>query len=104
MFFRCNSLETIDLSSFDSTALEDTDNYQEVFSLDYTSKLKTIYASSKFDMSDKAVESYMFSNCNNLVGEKGTSYKDMGSYVQTFSKYARLDDPDNDKPGYFTLK
>ena len=42
----------------------------------------------------------MFTNCGSLVGGAGTTYN---SSI-TDKTYARIDDPDNGKPGYFTLK
>ena len=55
---------------------------------------------SNFDTSKVTTMYQMFYNIASIVGEKGTTYdadhKDF--------EYARVDDPDNDKPGYFTYK
>ena len=42
----------------------------------------------------------MFTGNGKLVGEKGTKY----SSDRMDKEYARIDDPDNGKPGYFTYK
>jgi len=42
----------------------------------------------------------MFTSSTNLVGSAGTTYNSN----HTDKEYARVDDPANGKPGYFTLK
>ena len=41
-----------------------------------------------------------FINCSKLVGGAGTRYNSSNAN----GDYARVDDPTNSKPGYFTLK
>lgn len=62
------------------------------------SKLTTINASNKFTTGNVTNSFYMFEGCENLVGGKGTKYDSS----KTDKTYARIDDPDNRKPGYFT--
>ena len=62
------------------------------------SKLKTIYASNKFNTSKVSNSSYMFSNCTSLVGGAGTTYNSSHSD----KTYARIDS--SSTPGYFTSK
>ncbi len=95
MFYGCSSLQTLDLSSFDTS---------KVYNMSYLfyncRLLKTIYVSSFSTASVyySSYGSYIFTNCSALKGEHGTSY----SSSHTDKTYARIDDPDNSKPGYFT--
>lgn len=97
MFAECYNLETIDLSSFDTSNVIYTGS---VFALD--GKLKTIYASEKFTFDSSIIDENesFFGDCISLVGGAGTVYNDEFATI----KYARIDDPDNGAPGYFTLK
>ena len=107
MFYNCNNLTTLDISSFD------TSNVTNMwFMFGDCKNLKTIYASNKFVTtnvsnesipnwsSDNTNSSYLFLRDTNLVGGAGTKY----SSSHTNKEYARIDDPANGKPGYFTLK
>ena len=93
MFQYCSSLTTLDLSSFDTSSVTDT---RRMFS-DCTS-LATIYASERFVTTRVSDSDYMFANCMNLVGGKGTQ---ASGYID--KTYARIDGG-ADNPGYFTRK
>ena len=63
MFRQCK-LKELDLSSFDTSNLKRTDNmfYGSI-------NLKTIYVSEKWNNSNVTLSTWMFNNCNNLVGK-----------------------------------
>ena len=63
------------------------------------STLEAIYVSSDFDLSSLELDDEMFFDSYNLLGGSGTEY----DYEHIDAEYARIDDPDNGKPGYFTL-
>ena len=103
MFINQRELRTLDLSSFDTRKVKDMTG---IFA---ANNLTTIYASSLFDVSGVTSSANMFSksaygmsgsNSYVLTGGAGTTY----SSSHTDKEYARIDDPENDKPGYFTLK
>lgn len=84
MFFACNSLRTI-------YAWKDFDNSSEDHGgFEGEEGSNTIYV--------------LFNGCMNLVGGSGTVCPD-GEDDELFwtSEYARIDDPSNGRPGYFTL-
>ena len=93
MFYDCTSLETLDLTSF---------NTAHVVNMEYMfyncKKLKTIFVSDDWDTRRVAVSSYMFANSTNLVGGQGTAYNDSNPKDKT---YAHIDGGPSD-PGYFT--
>lgn len=92
MFGECESLKELDLRSFNT---ENVYSMSSMFS--QCSSLSTIYASSKFDVSECLGSSEdMFDGCYNLVGGAGTTYSDS----HTDGKYAHIDSRFN--PGYFT--
>lgn len=94
MFAGSTALVTLDLSSFkvsDAVSLSDMFNG--------CSGLTTIYASTNF-AAGSAMGGNMFEGCQNLVGGEGTTYDSS----HTDGTYARIDDPTNGKPGYFTKK
>ncbi len=122
MFFGCKSLKSLDLSSFNTANVE----YMALMfcgcfgltTLDLTHfniekvkdmlemfnncmSLTTIYCNEDWSQSPNLKNSKrMFNGCKVLEGGRGTKYdgeKDNGTY-------ARPDDPENGKPGYFTLK
>ena len=41
-----------------------------------------------------------FGNCDNLIGDKGTTFESSGRNAS--SRYAKIDDPQSNNPGYFT--
>lgn len=93
MFRSCSSLTTLDLSSFDvKSSCAKASMFEEC------TALKTIYASQDWAVEGNSTGMNMFKNCTLLVGGKGTVYSDSNTYLT----YARIDDPENDKPGYFT--
>ena len=93
MFQGCTNLKTLNIALFNIGKMEDM---RYMFS--GCSKLKTIYCNSDWSGS-KAQSDYMFSGCSKLVGGQGTTYNNS----KIDKSYARPDDPDNDKPGYFTV-
>ena len=94
MFYRRRGLTTLDLSSFDTQKVQKMNNM-----FDTAENLTTIYASNKWQNTSVTDSTYMFSGCSKLVGGAGTVN---GSHID--AEYARVDDPTNGKPGYFTLK
>lgn len=95
MFANCTSLTELDLSSFA------TPNVRYMYSMfTQNSQLKTIYASSSFVTDSVTDGSFMFEGCNSIVGGNGTRF----SSVHIDEEYARVDDPNNGTPGYFTDK
>ncbi len=66
--------------------------------------LETIYVSSDFDLSHVSTGSWegrsVFSEDYKIKGGAGT----MLTNGRDTALYGRIDDPDNGKPGYFTLK
>ena len=94
LFYRNYKLTSVDLSGFDTSSVND---FSSMF---YQNReLTTIYASEKFITKPSANLDYMFDEANKIVGGAGTTY--------IYSKnrlYARIDDPSNGKPGYFTYK
>ena len=93
MFRSCSSLTTLDLSSFDvKSSCAKASMFEEC------TALKTIYASQDWAVEGNSTGMNMFKDCTSLVGGKGTVYSDSNTYLT----YARIDDPVNNKPGYFT--
>lgn len=86
---KCNSL---DISNFDTSNVT---NYQDMFS--NTSPLKTVYASESFNPKTYNMRTFEISG---VKGGAGTTWA--GSRM--LAQYAQIDDPDNGKPGYFSIK
>ena len=95
MFSSCSSLTTLDLSRFNTSKVT---NMNLMFS--YCSRLTTVYVSDLWDTDKVNSSNNMFIVCKNLKGGSDTVFD--SSYLD--KTYARIDDPDNDKPGYFTYK
>ena len=97
MFYNCISLTNLDLSSFD------TQNVTAMESMFRSCKsLSTIYASNKWSTEAVTSSGNMFVDCTSVLkGGAGTTW---ASTNPTDKTYARVDDPENDKPGYFTYK
>ena len=93
MFRSCSSLTTLDLSSFDVAY-----NCAKASMFEGSTNLKTIYAAQDWEVKGSSTGMNMFKNCTSLVGGKGTKYSSSNTYLT----YARIDDPVNGKPGYFT--
>ena len=92
MFYGCNNLSSLDLSGFDT---KNVTSMNEMFG--YCRKLKTIYVGDNW-ATDNVTSSYsMFYDCNDLIGEKGTSYNSQN----TDKKYAIIDGGES-APGYLT--
>ena len=92
--FSNSKATTLDLSNFDTSKVTDM---SKMF-YDST-KLKTIYASNKFNTDAVTSSIEMFTHSTNLVGGSGTTYN--SSY--TDKTYARIDGGTTN-PGYFTSK
>ena len=95
MFGSMRGIKTLDISNFDTSNVE---NFVEMFA--YDELLETIYVSDKFvvNTTDSNKIRRMFMYSRKLKGGKGTTYDESN----VTSVYARIDDPDNGKPGYFT--
>jgi surface protein len=93
MFFSCESLETLDLSSWNTPSAEQT---YRMFRDCYA--LKTIYVGDGWDMSKVNYSSEMFTGSSSLVGANGTVFS--SSYTDV--TYARVDTAET--PGYLTYK
>jgi surface protein len=91
LFADCYSLSVLDLSNFVTTNVTDTQGMFRGL------KLKTIYCGNLWNMENVTNSRYMFDNCTNLVGGKGTKFDSN----HTDAEYARIDGGPN-SPGYFT--
>ena len=99
MFMKCSSLKSLDLSSFSTANLKNTNN---MFSS--CGALTTIYASDKFDLTNTSYHSYMFEDCNNLVGAVAFSSEStngtMANYnTGYFKTYYKLGDTQHELYG-----
>jgi uncharacterized repeat protein (TIGR02543 family) len=100
--FSKNGTAVLDLTAFDTSRI----NVMRNLFL-YNTAITTIYASDDFKtelVPDQDVNSdghNLFLGATNLVGGAGTSYANSSNNNK---EYARIDDPDNGKPGYFTIK
>ena len=94
MFEGCYWVISLDLSGWDTRCVT---KMQVMFNS--CNRLVTIYASESFDTTNVTNSNNMFEYCHALVGGAGTAYN--GNKDKT---YARLDEPENDRPGYFTQK
>ena len=93
MFYLCNELTSLDLSSFNTSKVT---SMGMMFYVCFN--LKTIYVGDGWSTAAVTESGYMFANCPNLVGGKGTTYKDSNPKDKT---YAHIDGgPSN--PGYLT--
>ena len=95
MFNDISSLTSLDISSFDNSSV--TDMRRMFLGMN---NLTTIYVGNNWSEDNVSNGNYMFISCSNLVGGAGTTYNSS----HTDKEYARIDDPQNGKPGYFTLK
>lgn len=92
MFYSCYRLSSLDISSFTSSSLMKADTMFQG-----CDSLETIIASPDFTI-DFPSDSMFY--CMSLKGGRGTEYE----WDKSSSEYARIDDPENGKPGYFTAK
>ena len=67
----------------------------------YCNNLQTIYVSENFVTTAVTNSTSMFGGCSKLMGGAGTAYNSSNPIDKT---YARIDDPTNGNPGYFTRK
>ena len=79
---------------------EKTSGFENMFN--GCSKLTTIYETQDFVFVKNIKTGNMFNGCNSLVGGAGTQFSASGN--DNKPEYARIDDPENGKPGYFTMK
>lgn len=93
MFDNCFYLTELDLSSFNTSSVTTMNRMFEV-----CERLETILTTTAFVTTNVTDSECMFSSCNALVGGKDTTYD--GTKVD--KTYARIDDPTNGHPGYFT--
>ena len=103
MFTRdVTELETLDLSSFDTSNVTSMSSMfgggSQGNGTFYNAKIKTVYVSDKFVTTKVDPESNVFNNTSVIVGGAGTTWS------QKTAVFARIDDPDNGNPGYFTMK
>ena len=94
MFCSTYILEELDLGQH-----FDTSKVMDMAYMFAGSNLGTIYVASDFDLSSLELDDEMFAEIYDLIGGSGTTY----DYEHIDATYARIDDPDNGKPGYFTL-
>ena len=93
MFANCCILTEINLSSFD------TSNVTSMYSMfDSCEMLETILTTTAFVTTNVSNSDRMFSGCEALVGGADTPYDE----TKVDKTYARIDDPTNSRPGYFT--
>ena len=92
MFWGDNKLKSIDLSSFNTANVTDMN---EMFT--YCTGLTTIYAGDGWNTDAVTSAGRMFTGCVKLVGGMGTHYD--GNYVEL--EYARIDGGPA-RPGYLT--
>ena len=94
MFFSCG-LTSLDISNFNTGKVQ---LMKDMFMKCH--KLQTIYVGNNWSTNAVTSSEGMFEECTTLVGGKGTTY----DANFTDHTYARVDDPENGKPGYFTYK
>lgn len=100
MFGNCGKIELLDLSSFDTINVT---NMKELFA--QNKNLKTIYVSEKWSIdrvnhTDILENEQPFLGCESLMGGEGTSYDISNIDIS----YARVDEVEENKKGYFTYK
>ena len=93
--FGSSTMDVVDLSGFDTSGVTTV-----IYLFETAPNIKTIYVSEKFVIDPSIPDKDMFEADTKLVGGQGTTYNN--SYM--CKEYARIDDPSNGKPGYFTYK
>lgn len=93
--FGSSTMDVVDLSGFDTSGVTTV-----IYLFETAPNIKTIYVSEKFVIDPSIPDKDMFEADTKLVGGQGTTYNN--SYMR--KEYARIDDPSNGKPGYFTYK
>ena len=94
MFDECVLLTDLDLSGFDTRKVT---NMSWMFA--GCRDLKTIYVGDEWNTENVETSIGMFQNCENIVGEKGTTY----DKKHEDASYAQIDGG-ADNPGYLTYK
>lgn len=100
MFANCEKIKLLDLSSFDTINVT---NMKELFA--QNKNLKTIYISEKWSIdrvnhTDILENEQPFFGCESLIGGTGTSYDTNNIDIS----YARVDEVEENRKGYFTYK
>ena len=95
MFRYCSGITTLDLSGFNTANVTDMSG---MFA--NCRSLTTIYVGDQWFISNELQSASMFSQCTSLKGGANTPYNS----EHTDATYARIDDPEHGKPGYFTYK
>ncbi len=98
MFYN-SRIKKLDMSSFSLEGVSYT-SFSGMFY--YSRVLETVYVSDRWDNTIiTGNQPSVFSGNAALVGQNGTAYRQVN--ILSF-RYARVDDPDNGNPGYFTYK
>ena len=108
MFVGTCSLDSLDLSTFKTTKLTNVTKMFALLDWDDISfecldgdKLRNIYVSEDFDISNINQSADIFTGRKNLRGGAGSS---LTNPVTADKTWLRIDDPTNGHPGYFTRK
>ena len=108
MFVGTCSLDSLDLSTFRTTKLTNVTKMFALLDWDNISfeclngdKLKNIYVSEDFDISNINQSADIFTGRKNLRGGAGSFLADPSTADKT---WLRIDDPTHSRPGYFTRK
>ena len=108
MFVGTCSLDSLDLSTFRTNKLTNVTKMFALLDWDNISfeclngdKLKNIYTSEDFDISNINQSADVFTGRKNLRGGAGSFLSDPSTADKT---WLRIDDPTNSRPGYFTRK
>ena len=96
MFYNTYNLEMVDMTGWNFSSI--TKFTEDFYSANSNTKLTTIYVSDSIPSTATSSTGNDFNNRRLLVGGAGTTMSNVTL------EYARIDDPDNGKPGYFTLK
>ena len=91
-FFDCSSLTSLDVSTWNTAGVADMSHM--FFSCD---RLVSVYVGSGWNTDNASSSGMMFTLCKNLSGGKGTAY----DKAHTDKAYARIDGG-TANPGYFT--
>ena len=99
MFNNCRALTELDLSSFDTSAVTNVNNFVDMFGTSGNSSLTTIYASRSFVVNSTTTVTMFGTGLTLLDGGNGTVYNP----AHKNSDYAHLDGGEAN-PGYFRSK
>lgn len=92
--FNGSTIKELDLSSWNTSRVE---NMWMMF--EFCSSLEKIYVGSQWTTDNVTNSASIFNGTSNLVGGSGTTWNSSMTHDKS---YARIDDPDNGKPGLFT--